>query len=116
VSRRRRKPSPGAAHYLAPAAFLLGITVAVLLIHSGLQHNNNSGSTTAPTSVGRTTTTVAATTRRSTGKAKRFYTVQTGDTYGTIAAKQGISVAQLEALNPGVSSTALQVGQKLRVK
>ena len=55
------------------------------------------------------------TTRRSGGKGKRFYTVQTGDTFGSIAAKQGISVEQLQSLNPSVSSNALQVGQKLRI-
>jgi LysM repeat protein len=42
--------------------------------------------------------------------------VQTGDTFGTIASKEGITVEQLQALNPGVSTNALQVGQKLRVK
>ena len=42
--------------------------------------------------------------------------MQTGDTFGSIASKVGISVAQLQGLNPGVSSNALQVGQKLRVK
>jgi LysM repeat protein len=114
VSRSRRKPKPGAAHYVAPAAFLVAVTVAVLLVHSGLQHHATS--TTVSTSVQPTSTSVSSTTKRPAGKGKRFYTVQTGDTYGTIAAKQGISVAQLEALNPGVSSTALQVGQKLRVK
>jgi LysM repeat protein len=47
---------------------------------------------------------------------RRFYTVQTGDTFGSIAATVGISVEQLQALNPGVSSNSLQVGQRLRVK
>jgi len=42
--------------------------------------------------------------------------VESGDTFGSIAAKEGITVSELQALNPGVSSNALQVGQKLRVK
>jgi LysM repeat protein len=42
--------------------------------------------------------------------------VQAGDTFGSIAAKVGLSVEELQALNPGVSSNTLQVGQKLRVK
>jgi len=41
--------------------------------------------------------------------------VVAGDTFGVIAAKTGTSVAELGQLNPGVSSTALHVGQKLRV-
>jgi LysM repeat protein len=46
----------------------------------------------------------------------RLYTVAVGDTFGSISAKTGVPIAQLEQLNPGVSSNALQVGQKLRVK
>ena len=41
---------------------------------------------------------------------------QRGDTFGSIAAKVGTTISALETLNPGVSSTALQVGQKIRVK
>jgi LysM repeat protein len=39
-----------------------------------------------------------------------------GDSFGSISAKTGVSVAQIEQLNPGVSTNSLQVGQKLRVK
>jgi peptidoglycan lytic transglycosylase D len=112
MSRRRRKPRPTLAHYAAPIAFLVGVTIVVLLLHSALK-THGTPTTTVTTSV--RTTTQTTTTRRSHGKAKRFYTVQTGDTFGSIAAKEGISVEQLQSLNPGVSSNALQVGQKLRI-
>jgi LysM repeat protein len=42
--------------------------------------------------------------------------VQSGDTFGSVATKVQISVEELQALNPGVSSNSLQVGQRLRVK
>jgi LysM repeat protein len=113
MSRKRRKPRPTVAHFAAPAAFLAGVTIAVLLVHSALQ--TKGGSTTGTISV-TVQTTAPTTTRRTPGNAKRFYTVQTGDTFGSIAAKEGISVEQLQSLNPGVSSNALQVGQKLRIK
>ena len=89
------------------------MTIAVLLVHSAL----NRRSTTTPTTVS-TTQQTPTTTRKKPGRhaARRFYVVQSGDTFGTIAAKEGISVAQLGALNPGVSSNALHVGQRLRVK
>jgi LysM repeat protein len=112
VSRRRRKPKPGLAHYAAPAALLLGVTIAVLLIHQGLQQHE--ATTTAPGATLVTTTTTPAHTKP--GPKKRFYTVQTGDTFGSIAATQGITVDRLQELNPGVSSNALQVGQRLRVR
>jgi len=109
---RRRKPSPGLARYGAPAAFLAGVTIAVLLVHSALSH---SSSTTTATVATTTQTHESTATTKKQAKVKRFYTVQSGDTFGTIASKAGISVEQLQSLNPGVSSNALQVGQKLRI-
>jgi LysM repeat protein len=113
---RRRRPS-GAGRYLAPAAFLLAVTIAALLIRSGLRSDHGSATTTLRGPVTHAPTTV---TRRTTGKtttrAGEVYTVQSGDTFGSISAKTGVSIAQLEQLNPGVSSNSLQVGQRLRVK
>lgn len=113
-TRRRQQPATGWAHYGAPAAFLAAVTIAVLLIHSGLSHHakTTAATTTTQPLVVQTTTTSTQSTPTT---AKRFYVVQTGDTFGTIASREGISVAQLQTLNPGVSSNALQVGQKLRV-
>jgi LysM repeat protein len=101
----------------APAAFLVALTIAVLLIRAGLSHD--SGATTTPTVAVPTMTTKqkpirATTTTRA--SAAQYVTVQSGDTYGSIATANGTSVQQLEALNPGVSATALIVGQKIRVK
>jgi LysM repeat protein len=113
MSRRRRKPKPGLAHYAAPAAFLTAVTIAVLLVHSGLSHESKNLPVPAETrSVTHATTGAAP---RS-PQPKRFYVVQTGDTFGSIASKEGISVEQLQSLNPNVSSNSLRVGQKLRVK
>lgn len=114
MSRKRRRPKPTLAHYGAPLAFLAAVTIAVLLVHAGLSHQSKQQ--TGPVTTGAAPTTTAAT---STGKAparRAFYVVQTGDTFGSIATKEGISLAELQALNPGVSSNSLQVGQKLRVK
>lgn len=114
MPRKRRKAKPGVAHYAAPVAFLLGVTIAVVLVHSAL--NGGGGKTTTTLGPVTTATARAATTTRASGTKKRFYVVQSGDTFGTIAEKEGISVEQLQALNPGTSSNALRVGQKLRVK
>jgi len=118
---RARKQRRGAARYLAPAAFLLAVTIAVLLIRSGL--NGGSSGTTTTTTTGRKTvtqptTTAAAThtTGKTTAGTAQYYTVQAGDTFGSISAKTGVSITQLEQLNPGVSSNSLRVGQRLRVK
>jgi LysM repeat protein len=102
---------------VAPAAFLLGVTIAVLLIRAGLGGGDQATTTVVPVTRPATTSTRTSTRRSSTtAPAARFYTVQTGDTFGSISARTGTSVADLERLNPGVSSNTLQVGQKLRVK
>ncbi len=116
------------ARYVAPAAFLLGVTVAVLLIHSAL--GGKGSGPPPPTTLGpvthastarvpppATTALTNTTTGAGTSVAGAEYaTVQTGDTFGSIAARHGTTVSQLEALNPGVSSNTLQVGQQIRVK
>lgn len=112
----RRRPSPGFARYGAPAAFLAGVTIAVLLVHSALSHSSSTTTATvATTTQAHTSTATTKKPPKKHAKPKRFYTVQSGDTFGTIASKEGISVEQLQSLNPGVSSNALQVGQKLRI-
>jgi LysM repeat protein len=113
MPRRRRSPREAVAHYGAPVAFLAGITIAVLLVHSALSGHGTT-STTTQTTIATPTTTKSTNPPRKTGA--KQYVVQSGDTFGSIAAKEGISVARLQALNPGVSSNALQVGQKLRIR
>ena len=115
MSRARRKSRHTFARYAAPLAFLLAVTIAVLLIRSGLKGGADPQTTTRGP-VTRTATTLATTTRRSSTSARQFYTVQSGDTFGSISAKAAISIEELRRLNPGVSSNSLQVGQKVRVK
>ena len=110
---RADKARPHVARYAAPVAFLLGVTIAVLLIRSGLGGGSPATTTVGP--VTHTSTTSVTTTRHKSPRA-RYYTVQAGDTFGSISAKTGTSIADLERLNPGVSSNTLRVGQKLRVK
>jgi LysM repeat protein len=112
--------SPSAARYAAPALFLLAVTIAVLLIRSA-SAALSSETTTQSETVTHTSTAATPppqTTRQgaTTTSSGRFYTVAAGDTFGSISAKTGVPVAQIEHLNPGVSSNTLQVGQKLRVK
>jgi LysM repeat protein len=116
---RRRRRHRGFGHWAAPLAFLAGVTIAVLLVASAL--DERTATPTATTATAATTTTRGsrpATTRATTTTAageRRYYTVVAGDTFGVIAAKTGTSVAELERLNPGVSTTSLFIGQKLRV-
>ena len=104
--------------YLGPAAFLLAVTVAVLLVRSGLQHRSPTATqqpTTLMTSEQAPTTTTATTTVEHAAK-RRYWTVQAGDTFGVISTKTGVPVATIEQLNPTVKSTSLFIGEKLRIK
>jgi LysM repeat protein len=96
----------------------------VLLVRSGLGGDRPSQTTgpvtrasTAPVPPKTKTVTRAQTSTTLTSVAgAEYYTVQTGDTFGSIATNHGTSVDELMALNPGVSSNELQVGQEIRVK
>jgi LysM repeat protein len=108
--------------WAAPAAFLAALTIAVLLVRAGLNGPGTTTTVATTPSAPAVTQSRTATTKtrpgatRTTPASADFYTVQSGDTFGSIAAKNGTSVSQLEQLNPGVSSNALSVGQRIRVK
>ena len=112
--------------YAAPALFLLGVTIAVLLVKSGLDSGSNDTTVAAPTTTAQTTTTaptttitlsdVSTTTTTATTVANgQYYVIETGDTLGSIAAKYNTSVDELMTLNPGIDPSALQPGQRIRV-
>ena len=123
MARARRQPgdrrSSGWSHWAAPAAFLAAATIAIVLVATALNGNRGdasptTGATTAPAA--RTTTAKHRTPVKTvTTKSGSFYVVVAGDTFGTIAEKNGTTVAALEQLNPGVSTTSLHIGQKIRV-
>ena len=119
----RPAPHPALARYAAPAAFLVAVTVAVLLIRAGLGGGSSPATTLGPVThpatapvPNATTPTITSARTSGTVAGAQYAIVRSGDTFGSIAAKEGVSVAQLEQLNPGVSSNSLQVGQRIRVK
>jgi LysM repeat protein len=99
------------ARVAAPVAFLAAVTIGALVVRAGLEHGKHHANTP-------TTTVTTKTTRKHSHKRRqlRTYTVQSGDTFASIAAKEGTTVARLEHLNPGVDPTTLRVGEKIRVQ
>jgi LysM repeat protein len=107
------------ARYAAPAAFLLAVTVAILLVRAGLDNGDSSTPPPAATTteVTPTTTEEPGTTETSTVPADaEFYEIQAGDTLAVIADQHGTTVEQLLVLNPDIDPVALTVGQRIRVK
>ena len=106
--------------YVAPAAFLLGVTIAVILVRSGIESGGSSARNAPPPVVTTqhrvVTTTATTTTTKKPSGAKQFWTVKAGDTFGVISSQTGVPVATIEQLNPNVSSTSLFIGEKIRLK
>ena len=103
-----------ATRLAAPAAFLAGITIAVLLVRAGLSDGETT--TAAQTSVATTTAATTAPTRTATQPAPVFVEVESGGTLDQIALDNDTTVEQLLQLNPGLDPTGLQVGQRIRVR
>ena len=73
-------------------------------------------STATQSTRARTTKTTTTTTTHAPTTAAATYTVQAGDFLSTVAAKTGVSVERLRALNPGLDANAMHVGQQIRLR
>jgi LysM repeat protein len=114
-ARRRRELT----RFGAPVAFLAAVTVAVLLIKSALSGNGSEPATvavTAPvTHAARRAHRTASTVRTTPTNAVRYYTIQPGDTLGSVAVHENTTVDELLRLNPGIDPHVLHSGQRIRV-
>jgi LysM repeat protein len=102
------------ARVAAPVAFLAAVTIGALVVRAGFEHGKHRANT-QPTVV---TTAKTKTTPTDGHKRRqlRTYTIQSGDTFASIAIKERTTVARLEQLNPNVDPTTLHVGEKIRVQ
>lgn len=109
------------ARFAAPAAFLLAVTILVLIVRSATSEDEPATTPTVATTTAPTTTAAPAATKPpadttpTTTAAVSTYTIEAGDTLQTIADQYGTTVEQLLVLNPDVDPTALQIGQTIRV-
>jgi LysM repeat protein len=102
-----------AARLAFPAAFLAGVTIAVLLVRAGLADDGTTAPIASLSVTGGQTTNGGTTT----AAARRvFATVQSGDTLDEIALEHDTTVERLFELNPELDPTNLQIGQRVRVR
>jgi LysM repeat protein len=87
-----------AARIGAPAAFLLAVTIAVLLVRAGLDEPGPPVPAPAAPAA-----------------AARSYVVKRGDTLVAIARRYGTTVEVLQTLNPDLDPQTLTVGRRIRV-
>jgi LysM repeat protein len=98
-----------AARVAAPLALAAPIVGGYLIVHHYTQtHDSTHTTQTHATRPG-------AKTKRKYSKAK-FYVVKSGDNLTRIAAKTGVSVDRLIALNQRVNPNTLQTGQRIRLR
>lgn len=111
--------NPRVARWLAPAAFLAAVTIAILIVRSGLSNDEEATQPPAATTTAPATTTRPATTRPATTAAApvaEFYVIEAGDTLAVIADRYDTTVEELLVLNPDIDPVSLTIGQRIRVK
>lgn len=111
----RPKVTRSVVRFAVPAGFLLAVTIAVLLIRSGLDVGESRATTTrterrAPRPVTQPATKPSRPVR------KRYYVIRSGDTFELLAIRFDTSVDRLVLLNPGVEPTALVPGDRVRIR
>ena len=114
----RRSP----LRFLAPVALVaFGLALLVILSSSGNSDSDN----TPSASEREKDRDLGASTKKKKRKPKssadgslptRSYTVQRGDTLGSISEKTGIPVEKLQELNPQIDPQQLTTGQKIKLK
>lgn len=117
--------SPG--RFLAPLALLAAVMAVALVVSSatGGEDDGDSGrpaSSSSTSERGSSSTGKAATGETATGattgggSSRKTYRVKPGDTLGSIAEANGLSIEELQELNPDVDPQSLTVGQRLRLR
>jgi LysM repeat protein len=112
--RRRRSP----ARWLAPLAILACGFAVYSVVNTGLRSDDSAAerpTTTAGRSGTSKTRTVSERRAPASGRRARTYIVKAGDTLSSIATRNGMSLAGLQALNPELDSQSLQTGQRVKL-
>lgn len=89
--------------FLAPGALLAVLVAVVLVVQSG------TGDEAVKPVAG-------ATTERSPAKGRKTYVVRPGDSLSKIAERYGLTVDELQELNPDIDPQALRDKQRLRLR
>lgn len=89
--------------FLAPGALLAVLLAVFLVVQSGTSEES-----VKPVA--------GATTEQRPTKGRKTYTVRAGDNLSQIAQRYGLTVDELQELNPDVDPQAIRTGQRLRLR
>jgi LysM repeat protein len=101
--------------FLAPLA-LVAVAVALVVVLTGPGSPGTSAAPAPERSAEPTSSAATSGTDAPARKRRRSYTVKPGDTPSGIAAKTGVPLATLQALNPDLDPQSLSPGQKLKLR
>jgi LysM repeat protein len=102
------------ARFLAPLALLAVIGALYLIVKPQSSGDSETAAPTTTTQPAKKQTAKKSASHKK--KTPKTYTVQPGDTPSGIAEKAGISLAELEQLNPSLDPQALAPGEKLKLR
>lgn len=103
--------SSAPARVVAVAALVCGFLVVLVVVATSLSGGDDDGGKDGGAPAAQ-----MGEQRGGKGKAPKSYVVQSGDTLTSIAHKTGVSVASIEALNPGIDPQILVSGEKLKLR
>lgn len=103
-----RTSSPG-ARALAALALICGFLILIVVVAASLGDGSDDG---GHRSRSRQTSGKSAPVE----KTPKFYVVEAGDTLTSIAHRTGVSVAEIQDLNPEVDPQVLVSGEKLKLR
>lgn len=107
---------------MAPLVLLVAIAAVGYAVNSATREDEQGGSSSRTQETnGRTTATERRTSTSGTETAAasaepRTYTVKAGDTLGMIAEQTGVSLSELQELNPDLDPQSLTVGDRIRLR
>jgi LysM repeat protein len=105
------------ARFLAPIALVAFAFALYTVVENGRDSGGSSSSSATPTQTATSSKAAKkAAARKKARHHRRTYRVRAGDTPSSIALKYGITVKQLEKLNPDMDPQALTVGERLRLR
>jgi LysM repeat protein len=97
------------ARLLAALALIGAVVAIVVVVSNGVKDDSSSSKTSADHHAKQQQSKPQRTTAKT-------YEVESGDTLTSIAHKTGVSVAELQALNPEVDAQILTVGEVLKLR
>ena len=103
---RKRRPS----RWIAPIALIVALGAILAVINNSDVGGKSDSAATSPAVTG-----ASEKPKKPKHKARRTYTVHTGDTLSAIAEKTGVPLDEIERLNPGLDAQTLHAGQKIKL-